>query len=165
MLRWIRIIGRHLLGISMYAMPAWVAICIRMEFHPWSYITPSGGDREGDVWLLLLATLFTAWSVPGYAFVLWANQHARPPRPMPRWLPLIAGVIMLTILYPVFFLSSFIFSWLNQALSWSGLTEEKMWAFMMFIFIPFISTIATAWLTTVLRLRNHQKSQDINREC
>lgn len=165
MLRWIKSIGRHLLGMLMYAMPVWVAIFVRMGFPPWNYITPAGGDREGDAWLLLLAILFTVWSVPGYAFVWWANQRAHPHGQITVGRALVAGIIMLAILYPVFYLSSIIFSWLNQVLNWSGLTKEKMWSLMMFIFIPFMSTVAVAWLTTLLRLRKHENVQKPSREC
>lgn len=147
MSRWLHIVGKHLLGFVLYAMPMWIVIFTHMGFQPWNYVTPAGGDREGDAWLLLLAIMVTLWSVPGYVLVWWINRRIKPARHLVIWRALIAGLIMLGFFFSLFFLIGPFFSWLYQVLNWSGLAREKGWSVMMFAFVPLLSIVAAAWLT------------------
>ena len=156
MTRWLLIVGRHLLGITLYVMAAWALWRLWHRF-PWEYgqfeVKEGLYARVGD---LVLAV----WAIPGYAFVLLGHwfRKRKPVMPLSFLYPSIAGLVMGGSLQLWVYLGWFLSAWLAEIYN-ADTAEGFMWVPITFILAPLLSAVTAAWLTTLfpLNLRNFEK--------
>lgn len=142
-LRWLRILGRHLLGLVLYILGAWASWRVGGHF-PWEHDQVK--DVEGWVYTTLLFSIFTLSCIPAYSLMeLLVWRKGRQEGKFAFLRPFLAGVIATG------FFISILSAW--PRINWAigrysgsfGLSEV-----MLFLVIPFLSVIMGALLVSFI---------------
>lgn len=155
---WFIVIGRHLFGVVLYALSAWIAWRLWHRF-PWEY-----GEFEVKEGLYALAGDFTlaVWSVPGYAFTL--IRPSNNSNKQGKWTfvhPILSGLLMGGGLQAWVLLGWTVNDWLAAFFHTqkdTGPDTGLVWLIITFMLAPLLASIAAAWLSAMV-LRNIGKPQ------
>ena len=139
-LRWLRIVGNHLLGMALFALGALVGWRLIGQF-PWE---PGKfeGNVEGGIYTLYLLIIFTLSCIPGYLLLrvlVWRRWRLKGISDLLR--PFIAGLISIGCL--ILFISI-----VNQFAP-----PNETGFIMLFIVSPLLAVLAAAWLVSLIPLR------------